>query len=371
MQCWRHGQCDGIVISVLHDTSSSNCLAACQDDQSCQWFNYNMRDKSCILMEDCQAFVAAAARSANTYLAGERQCSERLTKIMVIGGYDNSEGHPTMMSSVEVIDLEDQDNICQAVADYPLLGGGQVASVVDGVVKVCGSNHKTDECYEYDRAEDSWSLSSGMTTQRKSAKSSLIDGVWLVSGDADSAVSTFSTEYFDGDDFVKGPTAPVVLQNHCQITLNSTHVFFSNDIDLRSYVLKWDEDKTFEQLPGYLNRLRLYPSCGKAGDNEVVIVGSDLMHRGTSEIYNFQDQEWRRGPEMEVALNQAGYAQFGDTFVVLGGFDEEMEVRDEIYFFDHVNYEWKQMGQKLKVPRAGYPAVVPVPDDMVTCSKSQ
>ncbi len=76
---------------------------------------------------------------------------------------------------------------------------------------------------------------------------------------------------------------------------------------------------------------------------------------------------WRTGPSL-ASFDQASYAQFGDTFVVVGGEDPGDNSIDTIYQFDHINYDWILMDQRLEVPRKNYPGIVAVPDEFVTCS---
>ncbi len=92
-----------------------------------------------------------------------------------------------------------------------------------------------------------------------------------------------------------------------------------------------------------------------------------IIEDGGTEIFNLRDEEWKTGPSVE-SFERAGYAQIGDTFVVVGGQDFFGDAIDTIYKFDHINYEWILMSQRLEVPRWGYPGVVAVPDDFVTCS---
>ncbi len=89
-----------------------------------------------------------------------------------------------------------------------------------------------------------------------------------------------------------------------------------------------------------------------------------VVEDGVTEIFNFRDEEWRT----VESFDWAGYAQIGDTFVVVGGENDAYEAIDTIHKFDHINYEWILMSQRLQVPRDIYPGVVAVPDEFVTCS---
>ncbi len=43
-----------------------------------------------------------------------------------------------------------------------------------------------------------------------------------------------------------------------------------------------------------------------------------IVEDGITEIFNFSEEAWRTGPTLE-SLDEAGYTQIGDTFVLVGG----------------------------------------------------
>ncbi len=105
--------------------------------------------------------------------------------------------------------------------------------------------------------------------------------------------------------------------------------------------------------------------CGliKNPENGAEVV---IVEDGVPEIFNFKEEAWRTGPTVGE-FDYAGYAQIRDTFVEVGGNTDAVEL-DSIYKFDHINYDWILMSQRLQVPRDYYPGVVAVPDEFVTCS---
>ncbi len=159
------------------------------------------------------------------------------------------------------------------------------------------------------------------------------------------------------------------MHSHCQLTINSTHVFFADTLDTgNAFLLDWYE-QTWSELPP-MTVDRLYMSCGLINNPENGIEAV-IVEGGVTEIFNFRDEEWRTGPTVEF-FSEAGYAQIGDTFVVVGGWSnyegDELDVSDKIFKFDNINYEWILMSQRLQVPRDWYPGVVAVPDEFVSCS---
>ncbi len=103
------------------------------------------------------------------------------TKLIVIGGYNAELGY--LMSSVEVIDLENPSNKCNLIADYPVDDTGMTVGLIDGLIKSCGSMEDKDDCYDYNPATNSWITSTSLINARDFPRSSFIDGIWLVSGD--------------------------------------------------------------------------------------------------------------------------------------------------------------------------------------------
>ncbi len=151
------------------------------------------------------------------------------TKLMVIGGFNGSS-----MDSVEVIDLNDSSNkTCEAVSDYPLSNDYLTAQVVDGVVKACGGLYAEYDCYDYDPSSGTWNSIPQLNSAKDQARSSIIDGTYLVSGDYDN----YQTEMWTGSEFVSGPDLPEVMYAHCQVTINATHVFFVDYEDKTAYLL--------------------------------------------------------------------------------------------------------------------------------------
>ncbi len=83
-----------------------------------------------------------------------------------------------------------------------------------------------------------------------------------------------------------------------------------------------------------------------------------VTHGEVSEIFNFETLQWRPGPAGHD-FYYAGYGQLGDTFI--------LQLRNEIFKFNHINYSWINMGELLKVQRSDYPGVIAVPDYFVSC----
>ncbi len=287
------------------------------------------------------------------------------TKLMVIGGYNRELGGP-YLSSVEVIDLENPSSSCGQINDYPMVDTGMAVGIFDGLIKSCGGYHDLDYCYDYNPETNTWITSASLINNRQYPKSSFINGIWLVSGDSTNSDDVpLTTEMWTGTGFEAGPTLPIEMSYHCQLTINSTHVFFADTGDTgNAFLLDWYA-QTWSALPP-MSVNRDIMSCGMINSPENGIEAV-IVEDGTTEIFNFREEVWRTGPTVE-RFDYAGYAQIGDTFVVLGGEDVFNFPLNTIYKFDHINYEWILMSQQLQVPRNNYPGVVAVPDEFVTCT---
>ena len=82
------------------------------------------------------------------------------------------------------------------------------------------------------------------------------------------------------------------MSSHCQVTLDSSHVFFADSSATgNTYIMDWEEG-TFEYI-GSLAHTHFGP-CGKATSKsrgqEIVVAAN-----GTSEIFSLETLTWREG----------------------------------------------------------------------------
>ncbi len=276
------------------------------------------------------------------------------TKLVILGG----QNYYTPVHHVEGFDLTSNETSCAPLSNFPGSRGGMAVGVIDGLIKSCGHDDDYRECFDFDPVTNMWTKSESLLYPRDNARASFIDGKWLVSGD------DATTEMWTDNHFVRGPDLPFAMTAHCQLTVNSTHVYFVNFNDRPAFLLDW-QTQTFTEMPPY-NDDRYAISCGLINNPEngpEVVVAS----KGTSEIFNFESLTWRVGPDT-VYSQYAGYAQVGDTFVMIGGLDGDARGKsvNDVHMFDHLNYEWAYMGD-MEVGRQDYPGVVAVPDDFVSC----
>ncbi len=276
---------------------------------------------------------------------------------MVIGGYVYGDGY---LDVVEVVDLDDPNNMCTIVANYPVEVGDLTVAYYNGVVRSCGGEELND-CYEYHPEDNTWVSTAGLRDGRSGVRSSLIDGTWLISGSNVDPIGT-QTEMWVEDHFQQGPNLPELMAAHCQTTINATHIFFADCYDQTAYLFNWSEQEWIQV--DNMERDRDYDcGCGlirsETNGKEYVVAGF-----GTSEIFNFDTMSWRTGPTLPYGYGYAS-VQLEDTFVLVGGYEDDYT--DRMYVFDQDNYAFALKSQRLQHPRA-YAGAVALPDDAVNCS---
>jgi N-acetylneuraminic acid mutarotase len=102
------------------------------------------------------------------------------------------------------------------------------------------------------------------------------------------------------------------------------------------------------------------------GTKEVIVVAGDGVV--ATQIFSLDTQTWRLGPDFpggELVLGSS--VQYGDTFLIVGGFAVAGEWLDTIYVYDAEAESWELTDETLAVPRFYFAALL-VPDDYVTCS---
>ncbi len=208
---------------------------------------------------------------------------------MVLGGKLLNGGEKT--NNTEILDLSKANNSCNEPAEFPKVDGVEETTLgyYQGKVLYCSYL-----CHIYEPATNEWvATSDRISRQRYGSASSVIQGVWLISGGATVGVKTNTTEYWDGTEFHAGPDMPQPMNLHCQVTVSDNEVFIHtpsidpNDPVGRTFLLDWNERKwtTLEAGTRTDNR----GTCGKvkSSDNGWEIV---VANRGTSSIFNLQSK---------------------------------------------------------------------------------
>ncbi len=217
-----------------------------------------------------------------------------------MAGYDRDD-----IDDVELLALENDPRNCfNDLPNFPLALHGATGAFVDGEVRVCGGYDGTyfNECYDFNPSDGSWDDGEPMLEERYEAASSVIGGEWFITGGRvctyirytilkfsclfkqlcdvylkDSRGDLPTTEIWDGDSFRSGPSLPVSMAYHCQVTLNSTHVFLADTLDTRfTYILDW-RDFTYVQMESLYISFTTGP-CGLATSDskgQEIVVSAD------------------------------------------------------------------------------------------------
>jgi len=257
--------------------------------------------------------------------------------------------------------VDNNENDCPNLPDYPFPIQDLTATFLDGKIRACGGRPLTEKCFELNDSLQSWNEVSSLPMQQYGMKSSLIDDKWFISGGYSS--ETLDTSYtLNQGLFEPGPAIPDVKNLHCQLTLNSTHIFIGGYPRTAAFLLDWSTQE-YEEVAGIPNELP-YVVCGliENEENGQEIVVARLLY---SFILNLATLEWRDGPKLPIPIYGAPTVQTNDGFLALGGWDGEYLV-DTIQRFDGERYEWTVLQTREEVAKS-YAAAVPVPDDFLKC----
>ncbi len=262
---------------------------------------------------------------------------------------------------MEALELEDTLIVCKQPAPIPKINAEMTLGVFQNFIKACGGPAHPRQCFDYHSDKNEWLRSNDTLHPRVRHAASFIGGYWLLSGGSGAAGST--TEFWNGTAFVEGPSLPRSMRDHCQVTVDETHVFFATGDGKPSYLLNWSKESyDWTELDPTTSEMRLL-SCGliKPYSGPELVVAS----QSRSQIFDLKRRVWREGPDTPY-FDEAGHAQLADTFIVVGGRSLSRDYLDTIYKFDYVHYTWELMEQKLQVAVKGL-AVVTVPDHFLSC----
>jgi len=280
----------------------------------------------------------------------------------VFGGYNGA-----YVTSMELIDLSDEGKVCPLLPEFPLEVSYVAADFFNGKVILCGgtlsSGYSTDKCFSLGPDLRSWEeLSTPLPDgPRKASASSVIGSKWLISGGVRDGPLT-STLVYDGSQFVPGPELPSFKEYHCQLTINSTHVFYGSGHSSMTFLLDWEsgDTTTLQNIP----IPRDNAACGLLNNEnyglEVLVAAHSYSH-----IFSFKDLEWRDGPKLPESIDHLGSAPVKNGFVAVGGYNGP-EYLSSIYKFDETSYKWIEEEVTLGTKRRN-PVSVAVPDSFAKC----
>jgi len=229
-----------------------------------------------------------------------------------------------------------------------------------------GETFETDKCFELSKDLSQWvEIASLPDGNEKGMSSSVIDDKLFLTGGNDGLTYLDTTYILDNQLFFSGPPLPIQAADICQLTINGTHIFFTNGQE--TFLLDWyAQDYTIlhEQNVRYPALICGYLDNPDFGPEVLVGLGTE------SYIFNLDDVAWREGPAMPVQIGHAAVAQLSDGFLMIGGTERlgdtvSSEKLDTIYKFSQYSYQWEQIGRLSSVRRDA--SAVPVPDSFLNC----
>jgi len=276
-------------------------------------------------------------------------------------------GGDTYSTVVDVIDGAESGKTCSPVPNYPVVDSDHTAAFYNGRVHSCGQ----EGCFTLGK-DLVWQLMEPLPVGRTSAQSSVVKGMWWITGGDTYDYKTLnSTVLFDGISFSEGPKMPTPKSGHCQVNVNDTHIFFTGGFTTpESYLFNWETQEwiTLATVP----RSTTEAICGLLNNASH---GLEILYAFTTNadrytyIYNFEDDEWREGSIMPEILWDSSSVQLEDGVVSLGGRLNIATLRkyDLIFKFREDTYEWETFDQHLIAERDSFPSVA-VPDDFLDCN---
>jgi len=150
---------------------------------------------------------------------------------------------------------------------------------------------------------------------------------------------------------------------HCQLTINSTHVFLTSGLETETLLLNWETQEYTNLF--HIPTAREHPACGVLNNEEYGLEVLVAAQR-SSFIYSFRDLLWREGPKLPVNLSDLAYAPTSDGFLAVAGEDLRGRYTTLIYRFDETVYEWYLEEAHLEEGRS-FAAAVALPEDFAPC----
>jgi len=286
---------------------------------------------------------------------------------VVVGGYGND---LELLKSVEVFDFSEERRLCPLLPDFPEEVESFTMAFYGGKLVGCGGYAKDGDlgnCFELGPTLESWEkVSDPLPMSENSLKSSVIDNVMFMSGGFHESSGAFkSTFFYDGVNINTGLEMPEGKVNHCQLTINATHIFITGNTPTNTFMLDWVRQEWIivDNIPNVLEG----PACGILNNPELgpeILVASENL----SFIFSLTNLEWREGPVLpDERLIDMSYAQIEGGFLAIGGYiNHGFEFSDKIYRFNENSYEWEVQDMFLESPRSRSGAVS-VPDDFLNC----
>ena len=230
-----------------------------------------------------------------------------------------------------------------------------------------------------------WISSVSMNSIRvDAAAAKLQNDTLLVTGGTDSLADLSSADMLTQERWeTKIPSLPVIISDHCMVTVNSTTVMVvggwqNEQLSNQTFYFTFGEQRWTQGLE--LKHKRRLHSCGRIRRDKdsqemsiIVAGGYNESYMSSVEILNERSNEWHTGPELPFSILYSQMVEDPNGGVVLiGGSPSSIDALETLHQLPHVGKDavWAKMEQKLKTGRRRHTAVL-VPDNIVECSQIQ
>jgi hypothetical protein len=171
-------------------------------------------------------------------------------------------------------------------------------AIVSGHPMICGgwSGSTQSECYHHNKASNSWTFLTNMTTKRYDSASVPVNGKLLVFGGQDDDKRLATTEYISpsGDASQPGPDLPAPRDEHCAVVLSNGQIILLGgdpNENSKSAIIFHPESETFDQsLPPMLYDRSDF-GCASfyspLHDNREVVLAVGGSYLATAEILDY------------------------------------------------------------------------------------
>ena len=230
---------------------------------------------------------------------------------LIVGGKDSE--YVTVFNDAQMVDLSNQTRSCNNLAEYPIAISSATGAFVHGHPVICGGRLERgsyySECYRHNKASDSWTFLTNMSTKRYTSASVPVNGMLLVMGGYDGSKRLATTEYIspDGDASQPGPDLPKPRSTHCAVKLSNGQVMLlGGHPDTKSAIIFHPDTETFDQsLPSMIHD-RSHFGCALFNsplhDNREVVLAVGGRYQATAEVldYTQPNQAWTEITELPI-----------------------------------------------------------------------
>lgn len=296
---------------------------------------------------------------------------ESTPSLLVVGGFDDGD----FLDVAEVVNLG--SNPSCILPSYPGERKGLSGSVLGGEIVVCGGHKFFDsdvmryrDCYNYSPQDDVWTETTPLRDFGRAGAAGILlnDSVWwLTGGFYDGAFMNSELKFAGGGEGQYYLDLPSSMSYHNFFRINSTHAVLTGGVALtRSVYMVNSEIEEFTRLPDipeenyrFQAGLVTFPN----GTKMVVVAG------GVKENYcyglDLDSMTWIGLPQLPIRVAYAQAVQSESSFYVVGGVSLGASL-DSIFEFDVNQGIWRELPQKLSVPRHDTAAVL-VPHGVIGC----